>query len=150
VGEDCLGQEKARTKAGKNGQEEGRGEEKWTAKLILVADLLDQRTEAYWLLHVPPVVLVKPTLKSRFPVVRLIILPKILGSSLKVLGALLVMVGRHRSAIFFSLVSGSFTFSFIVHGCRPIACECMRRDKCQQDGERKSNHMNSYKTPLNQ
>ncbi|MDP9908274.1 hypothetical protein J2W27_000367 [Variovorax boronicumulans] len=115
-----------------------------------MADLLDQRTEAYWLLHVPPVVLVKPTLKSRFPVVCLVILPKILGSSLKVLGALLVMVGRHRSAILLSLMSGSFTFSFVVHGCRPIAGECMRGDECQQDGERKSNHVNSYKTLFGQ
>ncbi|WP_143599020.1 hypothetical protein [Variovorax boronicumulans] len=115
-----------------------------------MTDLLDQRTEAYWLLHVPPVVLVKPTLKSCFSVVRLIILPKILGSGLKVLGALLVMVGRHRSAILFSLMSRGFTFSFIVHGCRPIAGECMRGDECQQDSERKSNHVNSYKTLFGQ
>jgi len=127
-----------------------RGEKNWATEFSLVADLLDQRTEAYWLLHVPPVVLVKPTLKSRFPVVRLVILPKILGSSLKVLGALLVMVGRHRSAILLSLMSGSFTFSFVVHGCRPIAGECMRGDECQQDSERKSNHVNSYKTLFGQ
>ncbi|WPH13048.1 hypothetical protein [Variovorax paradoxus] len=108
-------------------------------------DDLALQVKAYWLLHVPPVVVVKSTLKSRFSVVRLIVLPKILGGNLKILSALLVMAGRHVSAMFFSLMSRSFTFSFIVHGRRPIAGERVGRHECQQDGERKSNHI----TPFN-
>ncbi|WP_180838900.1 hypothetical protein [Variovorax sp. RO1] len=88
--------------------------------------------------------LVKPTLKSRFSVVRLIIFPKVLGGSLKLLGALLVVIGCHVPAIFFSLMGGGFTSSLVVHGGRPVAGERMRRHEGQQDGERKSNHRNSF------
>ncbi|WPG41149.1 hypothetical protein [Variovorax sp. EBFNA2] len=102
------------------------------------------------LLHVPPVVLVKTPLKSRFSVVRLIIFTKVLGGSLKFLGALLVVACRHLSAIPVGLVSGGLTFSFVVHGRRPIAGECVRTDEGQKNRERKSNHMNSYTTALNQ